>query len=125
MGYRSDVKIAMLKEDFDEMIARGEYTKHNYILDRDAMDYYKELDRGDNVVVVVCGWDGIKWYPEYTDISYVEDYLAEIEEKGKPYTFMRIGEDYEDIEIDRSWGESGCDESCDVIGIYREIEVYE
>ena len=54
--------------------------------------------------------------------QYVEEYIAELNDKCKPYKFVRIGEDSSDIEVLDSWGEDG-DDCCDIIRaeVYTEI----
>ena len=45
--------------------------------------------------------DSIKWYtcePEgFPEVDFIESFLTSLEEKE--YRFMRIGEDYEDVEV--------------------------
>ena len=58
-------------------------------------------------------WDGIKWYDSYEEIQAIEDFINWAEDKlkidGKEvdgddhFRFVRIGEEYEDIEI-RGYG---------------------
>lgn len=122
MGYRSEVKIAMKKGDYEELKARLDYYANkeeiSYIL-QSGVCKVKKKSNG----VVVLYWDWIKWYPEYEEIQFIENYLAELSEQGKPYKFVRVGEDPDDVEVSESWGEDE-DDCCDIIRpqVYVEIE---
>ena len=122
MGYRSEVKIAMKLSDYEEMINRLEYYTN-----KDSIKYFIEMCSVKNVIsegekVVILYWDWIKWYPEYKEVEYIENYLTELAEQSKPYKFVRIGEESTDIEVKDSWGEDG-DNCCDIIRaeVYTEI----
>lgn len=103
MGYRSDVTIEMeskayalmrgallgLKEKFGENWAVPEIT-------RDDDTYYLK-------------WEGVKWYTDcgFPDVDAVEGVLRELREKhmeedGYSYCKMRIGEEYDDIEVEKN-----------------------
>lgn len=49
----------------------------------------------------IWSWDSIKWYacdPEnFPDVDFLEKFLTAIEEKE--YHFMRIGKEYDDVEV--------------------------
>lgn len=42
--------------------------------------------------------EGYKWYPDYEDVKAFHAMLEDAVEQGGWYYFVRIGEDYEDIE---------------------------
>lgn len=42
--------------------------------------------------------DGVKWYPSYTEVTRFENFLREVEDLGYATEFIRLGEDYNDIE---------------------------
>ena len=65
--------------------------------------------------IMVFGWDSVKWYPGYPDVDFIEDFIAEIEDKGHPYKMIIIGEEPGDIETRYSLGENGDDYSCEEV----------
>ena len=81
MGYRSEVAIAMKKSDFEELESRIKMTNKEEVAHLlEAHD--KFIDRGD---VIIIGWDWVKWYSEYEDVQYIQEYLCELNENGHPY----------------------------------------
>ena len=48
-------------------------------------------------------FDWIKWYDTYTQVQNFEKMLCTYGEKDIPYSFIRIGEDYNDIEHIHNW----------------------
>lgn len=67
-------------------------------------------------------WESVKWYDDWEDYKVpcaVKKLLGELHEIDEPFQFMRIGEDYEDIEIDAVYGK----ESMPYLELKREIEV--
>jgi hypothetical protein len=116
MGYRSQVKIALKKVDYEELEGRIELTGDS---DIKSLFNYANIETGEDVVVIEFDW--VKWYPEYKDVQYIDNYLAELEENGKPYKIIRVGEDQGDVEIQYSLGEND-DYSCDdAIYVYTDI----
>lgn len=68
----------------------------------------------------VCfGWDWIKWYENYRDVSLVEEVLAQAETAGIPWQFFRSGEEYDDIENRNS--ENFYDSELPVLNVTIEI----
>ena len=119
MGYRSEVAIAMKKSDFEELEARVKIDNREEVANLlEANDNF--VDRGD---IIIIRWDWVKWYEEYTDVRYIEDYLCELNEQGHPYSFVRVGESYDDIDERISFGEDGNDYSCDVVHFFRGIDI--
>ena len=39
----------------------------------------------------------VKWYEDFSDVSFIENLLAELD--WKDFLFIRIGEDYDDTEV--------------------------
>lgn len=122
MSYYSDVAIAMKETDYEEMIARLEYINDLNESQKSFINDYPTIHRGDEVVVL--SYDFVKWYEDFKEVQYIMDYLVELHEKGKPYKFVRMGEETSDIEIKESYGENG-DDSCNIITpeVYTEISI--
>ena len=117
MGYSSEVKIAMKKQDYEELKTRLEMLEGNMLDEEDNI-----IEKSENGVFIIC-WDWINWDESRKEIKYIMDYLAELREYGKPFHMIRLGENYDDIEEYISYGESGCDYSCEVLSIVHEITI--
>lgn len=108
MGYRSDVRIRLTKEDFERL--KEEYEKKlietnelEYSMFKDLDVYKEERDQfvytqnKDNdweekkVDSVYFGWNCVKWYDDYEDVEFIENFIFEC----KYYAFIRIGESME------------------------------
>jgi hypothetical protein len=103
MGYRSDVAYIIKfknKEDRDTfvdlMMAKD---------DPHITEAVKETLHGDEEGTVRFSAESVKWYDGYSDVDSHRQLLdTAVEIEGADYRFVRIGEDYEDIEI-RSGGD--------------------
>ena len=105
MGYRSDVRIAVSKKGYKEMLKYiEEFAKRKDLDKDDVIDLLNCTDIScENKYQKYFGWDWIKWYDGYPQIDAITEALSYVEEKGYSYKFSRIGEDFTDIE------EYGCD----------------
>ena len=100
MGYRSEVFIAINKKAYEEEIMLGKGKNEEF---HNSARYLSEYD--------AYFWyiSSIKWYARYELTTYVEGLLSAIEESEHVYhenknyvslyTFVRIGEDYGDVEV--------------------------
>ena len=122
MGYRSDVRICLKKEDYNELRAKAQekgMTENNYLLDESAFDIHKE-----NEDIVAFGWNDIKWYSGYSDVDFIIDFFEELRTNCHPYSIVRIREGREDIEVENYYGEDDDkDYSCDIFSIVTEIDM--
>lgn len=105
MEYRSDVRIRLIKEDYEKLKEQFEKEMIDVVgynlLDGKELDVYKELrdvscwkvtDDGEDIEeihdCIFFGWNLIKWYDEYKDVNLIMEYL----ENCDYYAFCRIGE---------------------------------
>lgn len=111
MRYYSDVKICLYKKNFKELKAKLERIyEGKCLLDNIIYSHYNYED------VIVFGWECIKWYSEnFMEIKIIEDFLEELYEKGIAYSYIKVGEGYNDIEIQKYYGDKNNDFSCDKI----------
>ena len=105
MGYQSDVVIAVAmasKENMDELLsvyALNMYVQKNNLLPEWGVGEYQ------GAWVAMYTAECVKWYDSYDDVKGLSALpkLAETfwEERGLPYAyrFIRVGEEYEDIEV--------------------------
>lgn len=100
MGYRSDISIALRKEDMIAMFKRSKM---------ECPDAYDLLSRG---TIFDCGdemvWRGdwIKWYEDYyEEVKWIMSAMRSF----STYDFKRIGEDYEDYEHESAYDDDKSD----------------
>ena len=113
MGYRSEVAIAMKKEDAKEFLEN--YVKGTKL---EGGEVVKELPH-----VTVITFSDIKWNTWYPEVAEAESFLDKLEETEKYYEFVRIGEDFDDVEIRNFQPEDN--EYDFVLGVKREIIIDE
>ena len=111
MGYRSQVVLAIgeaLMPQFMMTMAKSPQARAMCFGDGEPQRGFQG-EKGS----LFFEWDGIKWYDSYEEIQAIEDFINWAEDKleinGKEidgddhFRFVRIGEEYEDIEI-RGYG---------------------
>lgn len=97
MGYRSEVGIKCDEKAYEIFM---QVAKENYIVpDCVYMD-----DNGKHAQYTML-WNCVKWYDYYSDVKAIENVMQQLDEThedgsydGLGYKFVRIGEDYDDIE---------------------------
>lgn len=97
MAYLSDVRICTTKKDLRIIKTELAKVKSNIW---DICDIKKEFIGSDGLLYVIFGWDNIEWYLNYKDIFVIEQTLKNFKAKGKPFKFVRIGQEVGDIELD-------------------------
>lgn len=121
MGYRSDIAIAMRKEDFELL---KEFDKEN----QNLVELLEVAKVKESRGVVVIQWDSLKWYPYFPEVQAIEEFLGELSDEDKPYRFIRIGEDTADTEVEYNYGDEEYGDVAyrinDAIGVTRYIDTY-
>ena len=94
MGYRSDVAIALSKEAAALLKARLEAATpdERYLLDNADLHDTDE-ESGDEL----WRWHYVKWYEEFAEVAFIDNVLKELSDDD--YLFIRLGENYDDVEI--------------------------
>ena len=98
MGYRSDIAIAMRKEDFELL---KEFDKEN----QNLVELLEVAEVKESRGVVVIKWDSLKWYPYFPEVQAINEFLGKLSDEDKPYRFIRIGEDTADTEVEYNYGD--------------------
>lgn len=128
MGYRSDVRIRLkkndfekLKVDFKEKVQEPNNDKYyGYDMFGKDLDVCKEIknvpcwkvtDDGEDIEeshdCVFFGWNSVKWYDGYEEVDFIMNFIQDCDH----YAFARIGESGEgDIETH--------EQNMDMIGFY-------
>lgn len=100
MGYRSQVRIVMDKEDYEDLLKKYYentkredlfYKKHEQDKGLECDFIYQERNNGK---IVLFGWDWIKWQGE--DCKFIEDFVYNLgsdDGKDKPCQMVVMGED--------------------------------
>ena len=103
MGYRSQVAsiIYDTKENMDKFKADNsdgikELESHFENNNDEGLSYQSNSDHD---IIFLKGNDW-KWYSTYTDVKAWHNLMNLAKEKGLSVEFIRVGEDYEDIEVD-------------------------
>jgi hypothetical protein len=116
MGYRSDVTMIM----YPSADHRDKFAALKLYVDENLPDEFKVVGEGDRRYLH-CYIDGVKWYDSYEEVDTYSKLFSEWDEMfADPddpsakeglqadtifqYEFMRIGEDYEDVEYHQSYG---------------------
>ena len=116
MGYRSDVTMIM----YPSADHRDKFAALKLYVDENLPDEFKVIGEGDRRYLH-CYIDGVKWYDSYEEVDTYSKLFSEWDEMfADPddpsakeglqadtifqYEFMRIGEDYEDVEYHQSYG---------------------
>lgn len=99
MGYYSEVTITMKEEDcinlFSNLYVPGAANEARNIM-RSADDILvKEMSGGSPVVTF--RWSYIKWYDNNPGVAFIMNYL-----NGVPHRYVRMGEDFGDIDDELS-----------------------
>lgn len=99
MSYRSDVSLTMLREDCKRMLARAKRLE-----DKSPLNFLRraELAASNDGSIITLYWDSVKWYTNFDDVRFIDEFIHEKDENGKeiPYKMIRIGEVYDDIEVE-------------------------
>lgn len=97
MGYRSDVRIVVSNNGYDEL---KKYV--NKYLNENKEDFSLLTDPDlfkQNKYSTYLGWNSVKWYEgSYKDVDSIMEGLNHLKEKDMSYRYARIGESYDDYE---------------------------
>jgi len=145
MGYYSDVKVIMSKEDWKEFkdgVINENLINHlgeKYNIDFSQIDKYEiehffgtcsVIDLSNSNDLVVLAWERIKWreYDKDSMCSVFWAWLDDLEERNHLFNYIRIGEDWGDNdtrEYDGGDYDKFYDDGYGRIEIVRSIEVFD
>lgn len=114
MGYRSNVTYTMTRESFDELLAELARTSDDPLI-KDEGDGEigfsenfddPELDERGNTVILQ--WRDAKWYVDCGCSKTLDDFVKAFDkvvvDADRDYSYLRIGENYNDIEASMNTG---------------------
>ena len=125
MGYRSDVTIVMYPKRKEDFAALKLYADETF---PDQFEVHEDNNRIEGFRYLMLEFDSVKWYEGYESVDvytrafseWEDTFRDEADPEGEAifhYEFMRIGEDYEDVVYDCSYG------SAHALNMSREIYI--
>jgi hypothetical protein len=117
MGYRSDVTMIM----YPRADHRDKFALLKLYVAENLPDEFEAHESDSGFRYLYCYIDGVKWYDDYDEVSAYTKAFNEWNEmfadpddsrakeglRAEPifqYEFMRVGEEYEDVQYERSYG---------------------
>lgn len=105
MGYRSDIGLCLSARGMEELNKALAALDAGTDCTQEEKTWIHELftcpaPKNSADGAGAWAWDGLKWYTDYRDVQWVEDFLNGLNEED--YYFLRIGDDIDDTE-ERGW----------------------
>ena len=127
MGYRSNIRVMTDLENFEIMqdiiweLAEEKNLAPQYVMfPEDGANPDYSFDYYDAQKNWLCfGFDWVKWYDNYKCVSLFMDMLDVANNRGVHWQFIRIGEEYGDVE--RMESDNFYDTDIPVMGVSMEI----
>ena len=100
MGYRSDVALGVAFPSVEALIAFVTKVKLSGNMLPSEWGWYRvtKTDGGDGALLHATFHD-VKWYENYPDVQCHLALIGQAEDDGLDRAFVRIGEDYADVEV--------------------------
>ncbi len=101
MGYYSEVGLCLDKEAytaFKTKLAKANEKLRQEVEGLLSYGTSKEINEE-----ILYHWQSVKWYWGYEDVDFITNFIRDYREETSNtefYRFMRIGEDYGDIEVE-------------------------
>ena len=92
MGYYSNVRAITTKKGYERFL------ELIYDDDRWFIDDYPWFSRTEYNDTVMFGWNDVKWYEGYPEVDAVMSAIETLASEGYPFEYLRIGEEFDDIE---------------------------
>ena len=94
MGYRSQVYLKTTTEGYITIKRRNDSIENP---EHRILNYATEIKKTPSGFYKIY-FDDIKWYDSFEEVKHFMESLEILQEQGIPYSFIRIGEDTDDIE---------------------------
>lgn len=125
MGYRSEVGMILSAESYELLVCELEKERVDRIVSNnnpqafnatiellDAMEDGGAPYLPENSTDIIFYYTWIKWYDSYDEIQFIEKMLDMMEERDLAYSFLRIGEENQDIDAKYNRSEDLCIDMC-------------
>lgn len=120
MGYRSDVTIGMSFKDKGSLTAFLSYVRLGDMMPPEELAHYKVIDAGEVGVLLYASFLDVKWYDNFPDVKCHNNLLGMAKESGAGTAFIRVGEEYNDIQYEIDMAEVDLD-LYDLFGVSRHL----
>ncbi len=112
MGYYSEIGLCLNNTAHEKMLA--ELKKQDETIQAEVHDLLAAAQKyvaiqGNDHEATLYHWSWIKWYSQFPEVKFMEDFIATLtddDDAPLQYRFVRIGEEYEDIEVHGSYYEN-------------------
>jgi len=110
MGYRSDVQALIYPANGDTNLL--EYNKLKLLFNTTFKNVFEAWGEdyfswNDAHRVLKFSANSVKWYDSYPEVQTFVTFLTDVAGLGYEYEFLRLGEDDEDVEDDRTGDAEG------------------
>ena len=110
MGYRSDVQALIYPLGGEDNLL--EYDKLKLLFNTTFKDVFEAWGEDyfswdDKHRVLKFDANSVKWYDSFPEVALFPKFLADVQELGYEYEFIRIGEEDDDVETDRTGDAEG------------------
>jgi hypothetical protein len=110
MGYRSDVQALIYPPSGDQNLL--EYDKLKLLFNTTFQDVFTAWGEDyfswdDKHRALKFDANSVKWYDSYPEVQTFVKFLADVQELGYEYEFIRIGEEDDDVETDSTGDAEG------------------
>lgn len=110
MGYRSDVQALVYPANGDTNLL--EYDKLKLLFGTTFADVFTAWGEDyfswdDKHRVLKFSANSVKWYDSFPEVGKLVSFLADVQELGYEFEFIRIGEEDDDIETDSTGDANG------------------
>jgi hypothetical protein len=110
MGYRSDVKALIYPSGGEHNLL--EYDKLKLLFNTTFQDVFTSWGEDyfswdDKHRALIFDANSVKWYDDYPEIKTFLKFLEDVHGLGYEYEFIRIGEEDDDVETDRTGDAEG------------------
>lgn len=110
MGYRSDVQALIYPQSGDQNLL--EYDKLKLLFGTTFEDVFEAWGEDyfswdDKHRVLKFSANLVKWYDSFPEVGKLVSFLADVQELGYEFEFIRIGEEDDDIETDSTGDANG------------------
>jgi len=99
MGYYSDVSLGIGLPNRDALTAFLAAVRLGGEISPETIDEYTIVELTDGKIILHSTHDGVKWYEAYDDVLQHHALLGIAQEHKYATAFIRIGENYDDVEV--------------------------
>lgn len=116
----SEVKVVMKLTNFENLLEQLRLNKNKNTSKLNLLLARAEIESlGENIIGI--SWHEIEWSKKIIEIKMFMEFLHNLRKQNIPFSFVKLGENFGDLEHFKCLGEKDKDISCDLIKIWREL----